>query len=876
MVCGEVYRARDTRLGRDVAIKILPRVFTNDPDRLERFEREARMLAALNHPHIGAIYGVEQLDGFPVLILELVEGLTLGERLTSGALSLSETLSIAAQIVDALEAAHSRGIVHRDLKPSNIKITPHGNAKVLDFGLAKELGENLEPPDRIAASTPTPDSASAPGKVLGTVDYMSPEQARGEALDTRTDLFSFGIVLYEMVAAQAAPAGAAARPIVDAILHGTLPAPRRVNPEVTPRLEQIILKLLATDLAARYQNAADVKLNLERLRREIDDGREATEVAPARRRRVFAAVAILGGAIGLLAWAWPRVLARPAPGTDYTQVTDFADSATSPSLSPDGRLLTFIRGESTFEGLGQIYMKALPDGDPVPLTRDRLEKMSPIFSRDGGRIAYTTVNGRFGWDTWIVSVTDREPRRWLVNASGLSWIDRSRVMFSTITNDLHMSVVAGDENQGVSAAATVYSPPSHERGMAHRSSLSPDGQWVLVVEMDAPVWQRCRIVPANGQSAGRRVGPDGQCTSASWSPDGKWMYFSSNTSGAFHIWRQRFPDGASEQITRGPTEEEGVALAPDGQSLLTSVGNRQSSMWVHDAGGEREVSSEGYAFVPTLPSGSPQPFSADGRRLFYLVRRGVNRFSGPEERAGELWMTDLDTGRRESLFPALHVVGYDVSRDGRQIVLAALDERGSSHLWLASLDGRSTPRQLSTLESDNPRFGADGDIFCRGSDGHASFIYRVRQADGHAEKAVASPVLFFVSASPDGAWLIARVAAASRDNQSSQANVAFPTAGGPPMSVCDVCIVDWTPSTKSLVVRLGSEHQPGRTFVIALASPGTLPHLPAGGIHTVADMIALPKSRESKDLVYPGSDDRPEYAYRQGTIRRNIYRVPVP
>jgi serine/threonine protein kinase len=195
---GEVYRARDTTLGRDVAIKILPHLFTSDPERLARFEREARMLAALNHPHIGAIYGVEDADGVRGLVLELVEGPTLADRLTAGPLPITEALTIAQQIADALDAAHEKGIIHRDLKPANVKVTPDGKVKVLDFGLAKALAGDGTIND--PANSPTLSrAATEQGVILGTAAYMSPEQARGQVVDKRTDIWAFGCVLYEML-----------------------------------------------------------------------------------------------------------------------------------------------------------------------------------------------------------------------------------------------------------------------------------------------------------------------------------------------------------------------------------------------------------------------------------------------------------------------------------------------------------------------------------------------------------------------------------------------------------------------------------------------------------------------------------------------------
>lgn len=867
---GDVYRARDRKLDRDVAIKILPPVFTTDAGRIARFEREARILAALNHPRIGAIYGLEHIDGLPALILELVDGPTLAERLAGGSPSLSESVAIAVAIAEALEAAHDRGIIHRDIKPANIKLTPAASVKVLDFGLAKDVKRHDEDESSSARPVAPASDLSSPGSVLGTFAYMSPEQARGDEIDARTDLFSLGTVLYEMVTGHQPFVGAHASRIIDAIAHTTPPLPRLVNPAVPHELERVIVRLLEPRREARYQTASEVRADLTKVATGLDSNRAGASRPTHRRSRAVVTVAATVIA-GLGGWMWFR--APHASRVEYTQITQFADSATWPALSPDGRLLTFIRGASTFKGPGQVYLKELPDGDPVPLTSDRSDKMSPVFSPDGSRIAYTSVSSDFVWDTWVVPLAGRAPRRWLTNASGLTWVGDQHLLFSEITAGLHMHVVAADDRRR-EPARVIYSPDA-ERGMAHLSYPSPDGAWVLIAEMVQPMWQPCRLVAMNGRTD-RRVGPQGQCTSAAWSPDGKWMYFSSNSSGSFHIWRQRFPDGPPEQISFGPGEEEGVAVSPDGQSLLTSIGNRQSSIYVRDASGEREVSREGYAFIPEIPnSGMTQPFSVSGR-LLYLVRRGAVRFAGPGERAGELWQTDLQTSQSEALFPGFRVSGYDVSRDGNRIAFAALDERGMTHIWMSRSDRQTAPRQVSGLEADNPRFGGSGSIFYRVSEGGASFIYRM-SADGESTKAVARPVLFLLSVSPDDAWLVARVAATAGAD-SSQETVAFPTSGGPPVRLCGAtCEVDWTPNAQSLVVRLGSSGSAslGRTFVLALRPGETLPPLPPHGIETEADMAGLQFSQAVGGSVYP-ADVSPLVAFVKSTTVRNIYRIALP
>jgi len=355
------------------------------------------------------------------------------------------------------------------------------------------------------------------------------------------------------------------------------------------------------------------------------------------------------------------------------------------------------------------------------------------------------------------------------------------------------------------------------------------------------------------------------------------MYFSSNSTGAFHLWRQRFPNGMPEQLTFGATEEEGIAPDPDGRSVLTSIGTRRQSIWIRDERGEREISREGFAFIPTEPEGgTSQPLPGDGRSVFYLVRQGAVRFSGQRERAGELWATDVETGRARAILPGRQVIGYDISRDGTQVAFAALDQGGSSHVWLARLDGSDTPRRLTEVVADSPRFDATGTIFCRGFDNGTSFIYRLREGAA-PEKAIQQPVLFFQTTSPAGDWLIAKVQPAEGAD-GNHANVAFPTAGGSPVRLCDnSCNVDWTPTGRSLVIRLGVQISaaPSKTVVVALESGTTLPPWPARGIRSREDLSNLRITRELDGYVYP-SDTKSAYVFTRNTTQRNIHRVLLP
>jgi serine/threonine protein kinase len=500
---GEVYRARDTRLNRSVAIKVLPRDLMADPDRQRRFLQEARAASALNHPAIVTVYDIAAVEGVDFLVMEYVRGRSLDALIASGELSSEDTVDLAIQIAGALAVAHAAGIVHRDIKPANIIVTPESQAKILDFGLAK-LVESTAGPDDGTTMPGAPQTQ--PGMMMGTAGYMSPEQALGERVDARTDLFSFGAVLYEM---------ATRRRAFPKALDWTPPRASAARSE----LDRITFKLLEADRELRYQTAADAAADLKRLQRAAPAGRTRLRWAAA--AAVVALVAIIVAAF--------IVMARnreAASRNQWVQLTHLPDPVGQPALSPDGRMVTFIRGPGTFFTPGQVYVKVLPDGEPRQLTKDRLRKLSPVFSPDGSRIAYSVLDEKYNYDTWVVPVLGGEPRLWLPNSSGLAWIDKSRLLFSEIKTGIHLAAVTAEESRAGQRDLFV---PAHERGMIHRSYPSPDGNWALLVEMDErTTFLPCRLVAIDGGSPSRQVGPPGAtCTFAAWSPDGRWMYFSS-------------------------------------------------------------------------------------------------------------------------------------------------------------------------------------------------------------------------------------------------------------------------------------------------------------------------------------------------------------
>ena len=406
---GVVYRAFDTHLDRAVAIKVLRPDATASPDRKRRFVQEAKSASALNHPGIVHIYDIDSAnlpDGpTDFIAMEFVPGKTLDQYIGKSGLSLSDALKYGIQIADALARAHAAGIVHRDLKPANIIVADDGRVKLLDFGLAK-LTEVIDgdPEGATATMAAQETPRTEEGVILGTVAYMSPEQAEGRKVDGRSDIFSFGSVLYEMVTGRRAFEGTNKISTLAAILHTEPKAASEISAGVPTELDKIIARCLRKDPERRAQGIADIKLALQELKQESESGRLSGQVGaatavrpPARPPRRFVAitagvVALGVAAAGLALWLLKRPASAPAR-SEWVQITNLPDSAVQPALSPDGRMLTFIRGPSSFTTNGQVYVKMLPSGEPVQLTRDNRTKMSPVFSPDGSRIAYSVEGG---------------------------------------------------------------------------------------------------------------------------------------------------------------------------------------------------------------------------------------------------------------------------------------------------------------------------------------------------------------------------------------------------------------------------------------------------------------------------------------------------
>lgn len=578
----------------------------------------------------------------------------------------------------------------------------------------------------------------------------------------------------------------------------------------------------------------------------------------------FSAAAV----IVLVGWLGAREHRKPAAASaSYTQLTSFSDSVFSPAISPDGRMIAFLRGNAaSFPSVGEVYTKVLPNGEPVQLTHDGWHKYALAFSPDGSRVVYTRA-GIPGWDTVTISAFGGEPRVLLPNAAGLTWLDEQHVLYSEIKSGLHMGVTTSTFNRAEQREIYL---PEHERGMAHYSYASPDRKWILVAEMGGSGdWQRCRLLPFDGSSAGTSIGPDGACLSAAWSPDGQWMYFSAFVEGQSHLWRQPFPTGNPEQITFGPTQQEGVAITPDGRSLISAVGTNESGIWLHDAKGERLISAEGSAFSPA--------FSRDGRFVYYLLRR-----ESPAPRQ-ELWVADLASGKNDPLVEGFVIDSFNVSADGKLVVFAAEPNSDKRQIWIAACDHSFPPRKLASSGEIYPFFGPDDDVVFQASEGNKNFLFRTKLDGSGRTKVSDIPIIHFMGTSPDGLFA---VAIAPTNGLPTTAMIAVPVQGGPIVKICPaICnLAKWSPDGSRFYVEpLGQSTQGGATAAIPVLAGKSLPELPASGFSSPQDFAGLAhiKVIDLSGFKYLGDSLAPgvvpdTFVYARTAVHRNIFQIPVP
>ncbi|MGH9491012.1 MAG: protein kinase domain-containing protein [Terriglobales bacterium] len=596
---GEVYRARDARLGREVAIKLLPSGLAADAERLRRFEIEARAAGQLNHASLLAVYEFGLHAGTPYLVMELLEGETLRQRLSGGvaaraatagaargaevtaggggreglagmrgvALPARKAAEIAVQVARGLAVAHAKGIVHRDLKPENIFLTREGQVKVLDFGLAKLAGGERAAGGDDAPTLPL--EATRPGEVLGTVGYMSPEQVRGQTADARSDLFALGAILYEMVAGRRAFQRETAAETMTAILKEE-PAPlERDGSGTEPGMQRVVEHCLEKDPAARFQTARDLEFALAGLGDGSGTGSASRMAAtPGAGRRpgsagwrrwwpVAAGVVIAAGVTWLAA---ARHFTAPAAPWHFSAVTNFAGIQGQPAISPDGRSVAFV---SNRDGHFNIYVGLLSGGNVVQITHGPNLKVHPAWSPDGSMLAYARINHSGIWDIWEVPALGGAPRRIIFDATTPSFTPAGKLIYQNLADGGVWEAGAFGEDPHEIVAAIPGDSDSQPR-------VSPDGRWVAFAADPNGGGPRRALAVANLATGKTRIlgGVGSLALSPAWSPDSRAIYFASNRAGAVNLWRTDRDGAHRRQITAGQGDDIDLDVSANGRRIV--------------------------------------------------------------------------------------------------------------------------------------------------------------------------------------------------------------------------------------------------------------------------------------------------------------------
>jgi serine/threonine protein kinase/Tol biopolymer transport system component len=736
---GEVYRARDTRLGREVAVKVLPSERLNDPGRRRRFIQEAQAASALNHPHIVTIYEIDSVDDADFIVMEYVRGRSLDALIPPRGLRLNEALRIAIPVADALAGAHTRGIIHRDLKPANVVVGQDGAVKVLDFGLAKLIGTDVTPNEE--TSTHLIDAGvSMPGTIAGTAAYMAPEQATGGKVDARSDIFSFGAMLYEMATGTRAFSGASTADTLAAVVRAQPTAPTQLVSSLPRELERLILRCLRKDPERRYQTMLDVKIELQEIKEESDSGSlAATTAAPPRRRTraVLSAAAIASGLVTMgVWWAWQHLGSKGAP-LEVVPLTTLTGVEAAASFAPDGEQVAFQWNGEARKNF-DIYVKLVGSPEVRRLTTDPALDAFPSWSPDGRDVAFLryqsgrphirVVSSVGGADRKLTDFAAVGPVSWSPDGRWLTAAgDPAAEYHEYGARGLYLIPLDGGEPRRIVRT----DPPELMRS----PQFSPDGRRVSYISCTGAAGLLCEVHVIDLGADQRAVDPPRRFTrtrrhsifQTSWTPDGRSIVIAALTAPGINpllrIDASR-EDQEPERIVAAGNGVRGVALAPRGHRLAFTRAHGGFGIYTVDAKGGRQpviVSSAGAGTWDYHPE-----FSPDGMRIAFSSTRSGD--------AVEIWLADRDGSNVRQLTrgPGVWQGSPAWSPDGRWIAFDSRRHDGLWDIWIIGSDG-GMPRRLTSGDSSKnvPTWSHDGTwVYYTDQQGGSRDVWRVPAKGG--------------------------------------------------------------------------------------------------------------------------------------------------